>query len=336
MQPITRRGLAAFALLFAAVGAGAQDIQERTIKFGHLNNAGHPTSLGVRKFAEIVAAKSGGKIKVQEYAASALGNELQQQSALQGGVQEMFVASTTSLTGVVKEFGLFDFPFLFSNGKQADAMVDGPLGKLLSTKLADKGVLILGFFDLGFRNVTNSKRPIMKGSDLEGLKLRVIPNPVFLETFRTFNANPVPMPFAELYGALESKAVDGEENPFAVIESSKFYEVQKYVSGTNHVYATNPVQISKRFWDRLSPVEQKILQEAAIEAQNWQRTVSREASSKALGELTAKGMLYNDVPPAELARMRVAVRPVYEKFSAAYDPAIVNLFKSELERVSKL
>jgi TRAP-type transport system periplasmic protein len=112
--------------------------------------------------------------------------------------------------------------------------------------------------------------------------------------------------------------------------------VQKYVSGTNHVYATNPVQISKRFWDRLSPVEQKILQEAAIEAQNWQRTVSREASSKALGELTAKGMLYNDVPPAELARMRVAVRPVYEKFSAAYDPAIVNLFKTELERVSRL
>ena len=112
--------------------------------------------------------------------------------------------------------------------------------------------------------------------------------------------------------------------------------MQKYVSGTNHVYATNPVQISKRFWDRLSPVEQKLLQDAAIEAQNWQRVVSREVSAKALGELTAKGMIYNDVPPAELARMRAAVQPVYEKFSAAYDPAIVNLFKSELDRVSKL
>jgi tripartite ATP-independent transporter DctP family solute receptor len=195
---------------------------------------------------------------------------------------------------------------------------------------------VLGFFDLGFRNVTNSKRPITKGSDLEGLKLRVIPNPVFLETFKAFNANPLPMPFAELYGALENKAVDGQENPFAVIESSKFYEVQKYVSGTNHVYATNPIQISKRFWDRLSPVEQKLLQEAAIEAQNWQRTVSREVSSKALSELTAKGMIYNDVAPAEMARMRATVRPVYDKFSAAYDPAIVTLFRSELERVSKL
>ena len=323
-------------LAFAAVGAFAQDIQERTIKFGHLNNAGHPTSLGVQKFAEIVAAKSGGKIKVQEFAASALGNELQQQSALQGGVQEMLVASTTSLNAIVKEFGLLDFPFLFANPRQADAMVDGPLGKALSAKLPEKGVIILGFFDLGFRNVTNSKRPITKGSDLEGLKIRVIPNPVFLETFKTFGANPLPMPFAELYGALESKAVDGQENPFAVIASSKFYEVQKYVSGTNHVYATNPVQVSKKFWDKLSPAEQKILQEAAIEAQNWQRTTSREVSSKALGELTAKGMVYNDVPPAELAKMRAAVRPVYEKFSAAYDPAIVTLFKSELERVSKI
>ena len=151
-----------FALLVGAALVHAQDIQERTIRFGHLNNTDHPTSWGVKKFAELVAAKSGGKITVKEYPSSQLGNELQQQSALQGGVQEMLVASTTSLTGIVKEFGLFDFPFLFSNAKQADAMVDGPLGKMLSAKLADKGVLVLGFFDLGFRNVTNSKRPITK------------------------------------------------------------------------------------------------------------------------------------------------------------------------------
>ena len=333
-----RRSLLALALLAAAglaSPAHAQDIQERTIRFGHLNNPDHPTSTGVRKFAEIVAAKSGGKIKVQEFPSSQLGNELQQQSALQGGVQEMLVASTTSLAGIVKEFGVFDFPFLFGNARQADAMVDGPLGKMLSAKLADKGVVVLGFFDLGFRNVTNNKRPITKPEDLDGLKLRVIPNPVFLETFKTFKANPIPMPFAELYGALESRAVDGQENPYSVILSSKFYEVNKYVSATNHVYATNPVQISKRFWDKLTPVEQKLLQDAATEAQNYQRVVSREVSGKALGELKAKGMVYNDVPAAELAKMRAEVKPVYDKFSAAYDPAVVTLFKSELERVSK-
>lgn len=322
-------------MLVAGGVAVAQDIQERTIRVGHLNNPDHPTSTGVKKFAEIVAARSGGKITVKEYPSSQLGNELQQQSALQGGVQEMLVASTTSLAGIVKEFGLFDFPFLFSNARQADAMVDGPLGKMLSARLADKGVVILGFFDLGFRNVTNSKRPITRAEDLNGLKLRVIPNPVFLETFKSFKANPLPMPFAELYPALESKAVDGQENPYSVILSSKFYEVNKYVSGTNHVYATNPVQISKRFWEKLSPTEQKLLQEAAIEAQNYQRVVSREAAGKALGELKTRGMAYNDIAPAEMARMRETVKPVHDKFAASYDPAIVTLFKSEMERVSK-
>ena len=336
MKSKSIRLIATLALLVTGGVAGAQDIQERTIRFGHLNNPDHPTSFGVKKFAEIVAAKSGGKIKVTEYPSSQLGNELQQQSALQGGVQEMLVASTTSLAGIVKEFGLFDFPFLFSNAQQADAMVDGPLGKMLAGKLAEKGVVVLGFFDLGFRNVTNGKRPITKAEDLEGLKLRVIPNPVFLETFKTFKANPIPMPFAELYGALESKAVDGQENPFAVILSSKFYEVNKYVSATNHVYATNPIQISKRFWDKLSPAEHKILQDAAIEAQNYQRTASREAATKALTELQSKGMTFNEIAPAEMTRMRAAVRPIYDKFTASYQPDVVTLFKTELERVSKL
>jgi TRAP-type transport system periplasmic protein len=152
---------------------------------------------------------------------------------------------------------------------------------------------------------------------------------------KIFKANPLPMPFAELYNALESKAVDGEENPYSVILSSKFYEVQKFVSGTNHVYATNPVQISKRFWDKLSPAEHKLLQESAIEAQNYQRTASREAAGKALTELQAKGMVFNAVAPAETARMRTEVQPIYDKFSASYDPAVVTLFKTELERVSK-
>jgi tripartite ATP-independent transporter DctP family solute receptor len=326
---------AVLGLACASAVALAQDIQERTIKFGHLNNTDHPTSMGVKKFAELVSAKSGGKIKVTEFASSQLGNELQQQSALVGGVQEMLVASTTSLAGIVKEFGMLDFPFLFSNPRQADAMVDGPVGKMLAAKLADKGIVVLGFFDLGFRNVTNSKRPITKGEDLDGLKLRVIPNPVFIETFKTFKANPVPMAFAELYGALESKAVDGQENPYAVILSSKLYEVNKFVSETNHVYATNPVQVSKRFWDKLSAVEKKLLQDAATEAQNYQRVASRDVSAKAVSELKDKGMIFNAISAPEQARMRSAVKPVHGKFAASYDPAMVKLVNSELERVSK-
>ena len=323
-----------FALCFAG-SAFAQDMQERTIRFGHLNNPDHPVSFGVKRFAELVAKKSGGKIKVQEFPASQLGNELQQQSALQGGVQEMSAPATTSLAGIVKEFGLVDFPFAVNTFAQADALLDGPFGQALLAKLPEKGLVALGYWDLGFRNVTNSKKPITKGEDLEGLKIRVIPNPVFLETFKAFKANPVPMPFAELYGALESKAVDGQENPYAVILSNKFFEVQKYLSATNHVYAANIVLVSKKFWDRLSPAEQKIMREAADEARQYQRQVSRAAAQKSVGDLQAKGMQYNQVPTAELARMRQTAKAVTEKFAATYDQSIVRLYQSELARVTK-
>ncbi|WP_280151572.1 TRAP transporter substrate-binding protein [Piscinibacter sp. XHJ-5] len=317
------------------VPARAQEVQERTIKFGHLNNTDHPVSMGVKRFAELLSAKSGGKLKVQEFPSSTLGNEMQQQSALQGGVQEMSAPATTSLAGIVKEFGLVDFPFSVANFAQADALLDGPFGQALIARLPEKGLVSLGYWDLGFRNVTNSKRPITKPEDLDGLKLRVIPNPVFLDTFKAFKANPVPMPFAELYGALETRAVDGQENPFAVILSNKFYEVQKYVSATNHVYAANIILVSKRFWDKLSPAEQKMMVDAANESRDYQRQASRAAAQKAVGELQAKGMQFNELSAAEQQRMVQVARPVTERLSATYDPAIVKLYQDELVRIRK-
>lgn len=323
-------------LVAAAPAINAQEIHERTIRFGHLNNPDHPISAGVKKFAELMAAKSGGKHTVREFPSNQLGNEMQQQSALQGGTQEMTAPAPTSLAGIVKEFGLLDLPFIVANSQQADALTDGPLGKMLFAKLPDKGLVGLAFWDLGFRNVTNNKRPITKPEDLEGIKLRVIPNPVFLETFKTFKANPLPMPFSDLYSALDTRAVDGQENPFAVILSNKFFEVQKFLSTTNHVYTANTILISKKFWDRLSPVEQKLVQDAALEARDYQRKISRDAAQKAVGELRAKGMQVNEVPPAELGRMRQMVRPVHDKFMAEYDPALVKTFRAELERIQKL
>ena len=308
MKPILSALAAAGLALFLTAPASAQVAQERVIRFGHLNNADHPVSFGVKRFSELLAAKSGGKMKVQEFPASQLGNEMQQQSALQGGVQQMSAPATTSLAGIVKEFGLVDFPFSVSTFEQADALLDGPLGQALIAKLPE---------------------------DLDGLKIRVIPNPVFLETFRAFKANPVPMAFAELYGALEARAVDGQENPYAVILSNKFYEVQKYLSATNHVYAANIVLVSKKFWDSLTPAEQKMMNEAADETRSYQRQVSRAAAQKAVGELQAKGMQYNQISPAEQKRMVQIAKPVTEKFAASYDPAIVKLYNAELARISK-
>src|SRR6186997_3205315 len=270
---------AAIAITLLAVPAGAQ-VQERTIRWGHLNNPDHPVSLGVQKFAEVLAAKSGGKLKVREFASSQLGNELQQQSALRGGTQEMFSASTTSLATVVPEFGLLDFPFIVSTVDQADALVQGAYGKAMMDTLPQRGLIALGYWGLGFRNVTNSKHPIAKLEDFAGLKLRVIPNPVYLETFKAFKANPVPMNFGELYTALETKTVDGQENPYSVILSNKFYEVQKFVSSTNHTFTQNIVLVSKKFWDKLSPTEQKMLRDTFAETRDYQKEQMRIASDK--------------------------------------------------------
>jgi TRAP-type transport system periplasmic protein len=325
---------AAIAITLLAVPAHAQ-VQERTIRWGHLNNTDHPVSLGVQKFAEILATKSGGKLRVREFAASQLGNEMQMQSALRGGTQEMLSASTTSLASVVKELGLLDFPFAVSTTAQAEALVAGPFGQAMIDVLPEKDLIGLGYWGLGFRNATNSSRSIAKVEDFAGLKLRVIPNPVFLETFKALKANPVPMNFGELYTALENKTVDGQENPYTVILSNKFYEVQKFVSATNHAYTQNILLVSKKFWDKLSSEEQKMMREAVVETRDYQREQTRIQTDKALAELKAKGLTFNEIAPAEYARMQQATKAVAERFSADFDQGKVELFNSELERIRK-
>jgi tripartite ATP-independent transporter DctP family solute receptor len=325
---------AAIAIALLVVPAEAQ-VQERTIRWGHLNNTDHPVSFGVQKFAELLAAKSGGKLKVREFPASQLGNEMQMQSALRGGTQEMLSASTTSLASVVKEFGLLDFPFIVSTADQADALVTGPFGQAMTDVLPEKDLIGLGYWGLGFRNATNSSRSIAKVEDFAGLKLRVIPNPVFLETFKALKANPVPMNFGELYTALENKTVDGQENPYTVILSNKFYEVQKYVSATNHAFTQNILLVSRKFWDKLSPEEQKMVREAATETRGYQREQTRLQTEKALAELKAKGMIFNEIVPPEFARMQQTTKGVAERFSADFDQGKVKLFNSELERIRK-
>ncbi len=339
MTRFTRRKVLAGAAAVAAmpvVRVYAQDVQERTIRWGHLNNADHPVSFGVKKVAEILAAKSGGKLKIREFPASQLGNEMQMQSAVRGGTQEIISASTTSMATVIKDFGVLDFPFIVGSVEQAESLILGAFGKAMLDAMPEKDMIGLGYWGLGFRNATNSRGPINKLEDFAGLKLRVIPNPVYLETFKAFKANPVPMNFGEVYTALETKTIDGQENPYSVILSNKFYEVQKFVSATNHTYTWNVIAVSKKFWESMSPTEQKMLRDSFLEGRDYQKQQTIAAAGKSLEELKAKGMQFNEIAPAEMARIREAARPVADKFSADLDQARVTLFKSELARVQKL
>jgi tripartite ATP-independent transporter DctP family solute receptor len=320
----------------AAVAAfGSAAAQERTIKFATQNPVGHPIELGMKKFAEIVAAKSGGKIKVNLFPGGQLGSDQANVTALKGGTLEMVSMNTGILASVAKELAIVDFPFLFANAKEADALMDGPVGKKLHAKLEEKGIVGLAFWELGFRNITNSRKPITSVADIEGLKLRVIPNPINVDWVKALGANPTPMPFPEVYGGLESKAIDGQENPLTVIASNKFWEVQKHLAITNHQYNPQSVIFSKKVWDTLSPAEQKLLDEAADEAAKYQREQSRAGMATALENIKKGGMQVTELAPAELVKFREKVKPVIAKYSATVGEATVAEVMAELDKLRK-
>jgi tripartite ATP-independent transporter DctP family solute receptor len=161
-------------------------------------------------------------------------------------------------------------------------------GKKLLDKLPEKNLIGLAYMEQGYRSISNSKRPIVKLEDIQGLKIRTIQNPLYIDMLNALGANAVPMPFPELYTALETKTVDGQENPFSTLEASKFYEVQKYMSTTRHIYNPQLLMVSKKFWDSLSAGEKKIIQDAAYEARDYQRKVAREMSQKSREFLTKR------------------------------------------------
>jgi tripartite ATP-independent transporter DctP family solute receptor len=329
--------LATAALIGAAllpVSAQAQ-IKERTLRFAQQNTAASPPGLGMAKFAEIVAAKSGGKLNVRQFPGGQLGGDLQTVSSLQGGTIDFTVLNAGLLVGLDKRFAMLDFPFIFNSAEEADKIVDGPIGQKLHASLADKGLVGLAYWELGFRNVTNSKQPITKIEDFKGVKLRVLQSPLFIDLFNTLGATTVPLPFPELYSALEQKVVDGQENPFPTILNAKLNEVQKFVSETRHIYNAQSMLIAKKTWDDMSAEEKKIIQDAANEAGLFQRKTSRDAMAGALDALKKSGMQHNALSDAEMTRIRDAVKPVVAKYAKEVGEDLVQEMTDALAAMRK-
>jgi len=313
--------------------ASAEDAKE--LKLALQNPQGHPAEMGAVKFAELVDSKSQGKLKVKVFPGGTLGGDAQNVSALQGGTLDMVVLNSGILASQAKEFAVYDLPFMFAKSEEADAVVDGEFGQGLHAKLADKGIVGLGYWELGFRNITNSQRPISKVDDIKGLKLRVIPNAINVDWVTALGANPTPMPFPEVYAGLEQKAIDGQENPFTVIFSNKLYEVQKHLAITNHQYNPQSVIVSKKTWDALAPELQTVLKEAAAEAGKYQRGISREKAGTALEELKKAGMEVTELSAEELTKFRETLKPVIEKHAELVGKETVDALKAELEKLRK-
>ena len=326
--------LCASALAIGAVAqVAADEINRHNFKVAFVQAKDHPHGLGAQKFADILKEKSDGKMKVMVFASGTLGGDAQVISSVQGGTVDMTLVTPGLLSGIEKGFALYGLPFLFKNSAEVDAVLDGPVGQNLLTKLEPHGLMGLGYWDHGFRHVTNSKHPIQKVEDLKGLKLRLQQIPTAIESFKAMGVNVVPLSFTELYTAMETRTVDGQENPLAAIETSKFYEVQKYLSLTGHFYDPLVAIFSKRTWDKLNETERELVRSAALEAQAYERKVSREMDVTSREALAKHGMQINEVAPEEIERMRAHVQPTVDKLVAEYGPELMKEMDAAIAKV---
>jgi TRAP-type transport system periplasmic protein len=308
--PLLRRTALAAALLGLALPALAQPAVKLTL--GHGAAAGNPRHEASVKFAEVLKAKSGGRIEVTVAPAAQLGDDAAMVTALRTGALDMSANSQGAVANTVPEYAAFGMPFLFADLPQAWKLLDGPMGRELAAKSAEKGLVVLGYWDNGIRHMSNSKRPLLKAEDLRGLKMRTPPDTVTVDIMQSLNAEAQQIKFAELYVALQQGVVDGQENPLMNIHASKLFEVQKFISLTGHKYEMTPFLMSKRTWDRLAEADRKLVQEAATEATALQRKLSKESDDMLVADLKAKGVQVDAVDKASFQRATASVVAKWE------------------------
>jgi tripartite ATP-independent transporter DctP family solute receptor len=320
--------LAAAAMAFGATAAHA----EIKARIGHAMPDTHPQALAMNKFSELASTYTNGNVKVTVYHGGVLGSDEKQLQAVQSGTQDLYIGTLAPLSSKVKEVQIWDLPFMFANEKEVYAVLDGESSKMIFKNIEPSGLVGLTWTGMGFRNLSNSKRAITKLDDVNGLKVRVMANPVALETWKTIGANAVPMAFAEVFPALEVKALDGQENPLVHMYANKMQEVQKYISITNHVYTPVALVASKKFWDGLSASEKVGVQKAATEAGLLQRKLLDDADKDVIGKFQSAGVTISQVSPAELAKIQERVKPVVAKFTPVIGEEFVKKFFAEIDK----
>lgn len=317
--------LALSALLFSSVSLSAM-----TARMGTSLPETHPQTLGAKKFAELVEKKTNGEIKVKVFSNAMLGNDVNMTSMLQAGTLDFTAPSTATLASLNQDFSVISLPFLFKSNEQADKVLDSKAGKELLETLSDKNLVGLQYWENGFRHITNSKRPITSLEDMDGLKIRVMQNNLYIDLFNGLEANAVPMPVNELFTALETRTVDGQENPFTVINAQHFYEVQNYLSLTGHAYDAQVLLGSQKFFNKISEEQKQLVLQAAREATLYQRNIARSMNQELLEQLESKTKV-NTLSSEEVNKMEKALQPVIEKYEAIISPQVISDFDKELK-----
>ena len=268
------------------------------------------------KFNELLKAKTGGALDVKVFADSSLGAFQAAISGVRGGTIDIAVSGSANFSGLVPLLGVFDIPFMFKDSAHAYRVLDGKVGQEMLDKLGEFGMKGLAFWDNGWRELTNNKHPVKTPADVKGLKVRTTGSPAHIEAFKLLGANPVPMPIGELYTGLEMKTVDAQEQSLGLLYSGKFYEVQKYLSLTNHAYSALLVSMNKAKFDALSPAHQKAVIEAAQEAGAYQRKLNNDNMKKIIEEVKKAGLVViENVDPNPFMEV---TKPVRQTFVAKF------------------
>jgi TRAP-type transport system periplasmic protein len=306
------------------------------VKYGHVGPPVHPQHHGALAFAKYVNEKTNGEIEVQVFPLGQLGGERSMTEQVQAGTLQMTAVTAGVLANFVPEMGIIELPFIYPNRETAYKVLDDKDVRERFYKYCDsKGFVFIGYTENEFRDITNSKHVIRKPEDLKGLKIRVIESPLFIDTFKTLGANPTPLPFPEIYNALQQKVIDGQDNPIYTSILMKFTEVNKFATLTNHILTECPVVVNKAFWNSLTPEQQKIFREAS----DVQIKVNRENNAKnrveAAGKAKAQGVDVVILTPAERAAFKTAVKPVHEKYRGVYGPEWYDFYIKKIDFYSK-
>ena len=305
--------LCLFTVAMVILGAGTALAEEKIIvRVAHTIAPDSHYNKGLEHFGKLLDEATNGKVELQIFHSSQLGSERDAIEGVSMGTLEMTLVSSAPLANFTNAFLVFDLPFIIQDRQKAYAWMDGPEGQKILDSVLSKGMVGLGIWENGFRMLTNSKKAVAAPEDLKGLKIRLMENPIHVGTFKTLGAYPVPMPFGELFTALQQGTVDGQENPLIIISTSKFAEVQKYLSLTGHFYAPAILLASKDFWDNTLDDElRQIFTKCELEARHWEREFCIEIEKELVESLEVEGM---EVVEADKGAFFEAVQPVYKEF----------------------
>lgn len=301
---------------------------EIVLKLGYGAPTTNPRHLMAEKYAKWVNEQTNGKVQIDLYPAEMLGTDRQMAEAITMGTLDMSINAHGVIATYEPKLAAIELPFLFDSPEKVGKLLDGPIGEELAKDLPKKGMRILAYWENGLRHITNSKRPIEKPEDLKGLKIRTPENKMTLAIFKSLGASPAPLAFPELYLALSQGVFDGQENPVTNIHAAKFYEVQKYISITNHKYESCPLVISEKVWGKLPQDVQKVLKEGAVKFAQEHRKLIQENETKLLADLEAKGM---KVSRPDLKPFQEATKGVYTEWESVLGKDLIEKIREAVK-----